>query len=147
MLLPTGSKEQKPGSPQLNAIDAASAASAAISDLSQFCTRQPEACAVGSTVASVLAQRAQDGALMVYEFITEHRDSATDKIETLPARYDAPAGIPGGERVEATGSITAGPSTTLPTPRPMQSQDTLTADDRAAVWRDPSPNIQVAHSK
>src|SRR5690606_3672600 len=88
VLLPTGSKKQTDNAPQINAVEAATAATGALADLSQFCSRRPETCTVGSQVASVLAQRAQDGAVMVYEFVTERRQAAPERITVVPVRQD-----------------------------------------------------------
>jgi hypothetical protein len=72
-LLPTGSTQPqaRANAPQIDATDAAVAAGAAVSDMSGFCERQPEACKVGSQAAVVIGQRAQAGATMVYDFINE----------------------------------------------------------------------------
>ena len=50
-----------------------SAATAAVSDMSQFCKRQPAACEVGGQAATVIGQRAQDGARKLYQIITDKR--------------------------------------------------------------------------
>ena len=50
-------------------LEAVSAATAAVSDMSQFCERQPDACEVGGQAATAFGQRAQAGAKMVYEFL------------------------------------------------------------------------------
>lgn len=123
IVLPIGS--QKPETPQIKAADAASAASAAVSDLSHFCTRQPDSCALGSQIAAVLGQRIEAGARMVYEFITARRDPSSAASEQR-------------ETADATGSIAdkLAPAL-LPRPRPMPSQDTLTAADRRTPWRAP----------
>src|SRR5215471_483282 len=71
ILLPSGSSHEPQGS-QVAASDAISAASATVGDLRQFCARQPDACTVGSHVASQLGSRAQAGARMLYEFVTEN---------------------------------------------------------------------------
>src|SRR6516164_10618688 len=79
ILLPSGSSQQPQGS-QVAATDAISAASATVGDLRQFCTRQPDACTVGSHVASELGYKAQAGAKMLYEFFTAtlaSKDSGT----------------------------------------------------------------------
>ena len=47
-LLPVTSSQQETSASQVGAIDALSAASAAVSDIRQFCVRQPGACAAGS---------------------------------------------------------------------------------------------------
>src|SRR6184192_4953676 len=80
VLLPSGSSRQ-PEASQVGATDAISAASATMGDLHQFCARQPDACTVGSHVASQLGSRAQAGARMLYEFVTENlkrKETAAD---------------------------------------------------------------------
>src|SRR5271169_1110414 len=52
ILLPSGSSQQVPASEVVGASDAISAASATMGDMRQFCTRQPDACMVGSHVAT-----------------------------------------------------------------------------------------------
>ncbi len=85
VLLPTDKSHQSEG-PHIDAVEALSAAGAAVSDMSQFCTRQPAACAVGGQAATVIGQRAQNGARKVYEFITEKRgDDHTSSIGTVIA--------------------------------------------------------------
>ena len=42
-----------------------------MSDMQQFCERQPVACEVGSQTAVTLGQRAQAGAKILYEFLHE----------------------------------------------------------------------------
>lgn len=140
VLLPTGSKKPADDTQPLKVAEAATAATAAVSDLTQFCARQPESCAVGSQVAAILAQRAQEGAVMVYEFIAERREAGQHKNEVVPVRHTAAVGGYGSNRSETTGSIHATPASTnvvLPRPRPTRSQDTLTATDRRPTWRKP----------
>ncbi len=70
MLLPSGRSETTPTT-ELSTLDAMSAARATVSDLGQFCERQPTACAVGGQAMVAIGQRAQAGAKMLYEFLTE----------------------------------------------------------------------------
>lgn len=75
VLLP---RDQTPDSaklPQVGASEAISAATAAVSDMTQFCTRQPAACEVGGQAATVIGHRAQDGARKLYRIITDKRSS------------------------------------------------------------------------
>ena len=75
VLLP---REKTPDSdklPQLGASEAVSAATAAVSDMSQFCKRQPAACEVGGQAATVIGHRAQEGARKLYQIITDKRAS------------------------------------------------------------------------
>src|SRR5215211_5821588 len=70
ILLPTGSQQPK-SAPTLETKEAVSAASAAVSDMRQFCSRQPDACAVGSQAAVAFGHKAQAGAKMLYEFLSD----------------------------------------------------------------------------
>jgi hypothetical protein len=145
VLLPTGSNKQAVDAPQIDIARATTAATAAVADLSEFCTRRPESCAVGSTVASILAHRAQAGAVMVYEFITERREAASDKPEisgkpdVVPVRHSIGAEARSTDRTDTTGSSRPGADAgaLLPRPRPLLSHETLTAADRHPVWRQP----------
>ena len=69
-LLPTGKSNPTASGPQVS--EAISAAGATVSDMRHFCTRQPEACEVGSQVAVMIGQRAQAGAKMIYDLFNEH---------------------------------------------------------------------------
>src|SRR6266404_2673429 len=64
VLLPSGGAKQTAAAPgaEIGAVEAVSAASATVGDMRQFCTRQPEACALGSQAAVAFGQRAQAGA-------------------------------------------------------------------------------------
>src|SRR3974390_1054598 len=70
ILLPSGTSQQGPAVSDVGASDAISAASATVSDVRGFCSRQPDACSVGSQVAVALGYKAQAGAKMIYEFLT-----------------------------------------------------------------------------
>lgn len=73
VLLPREKTPESEKMPQIGAADAVSAASAAVSDMSQFCKRQPAACDVGGQAASMIGQRATDGARKLYQIITDKR--------------------------------------------------------------------------
>jgi hypothetical protein len=110
VLLP---REKTPGSdklPQLGASEAVSAASAAVSDVSQFCKRQPAACEVGGQAATVIGQRAQAGARKLYQIITDKRAS------------------------DHTGSLGGGGHANTAKAAP---HDTLMPDDLVTEWRAP----------
>jgi hypothetical protein len=70
-LLPSGGAQKGAPSAQIGTTDAVAAASAAVSDMSGFCGRQPDACEVGAQAAAVIGQRAQAGARLVYDFFSE----------------------------------------------------------------------------
>src|SRR5215471_8920582 len=117
VLLPSGGSQQRIAtapSAELGAMETISAAFATVSDMRGFCTRQPDACAVGSQAAVAIGQRAQAGAKMVYDFISE-RAAPRD-----------------------TGSITTKPRQVASQVAPAaKSQDTLTAADLVPAWRGP----------
>src|ERR1700704_1414911 len=69
-LLPSGGAQQS-AQAKVGPTDAVVAAGAAVSDMSNFCDRQPDACIVGAQAAAAIGQRAQAGAKMVYDFIND----------------------------------------------------------------------------
>ena len=110
VLLPRDKTPESDKLPQLGASEAVSAASAAVSDMSQFCKRQPAACEVGGQAATVLTHRATDGARKLYQIITDKKSS------------DHTGSIGGAESVDVS-LVEAAP------------RDTLTPDDLLTDWR------------
>ena len=127
VLLPRETTPESDKLPQLGASEAVSAATAAVSDMSQFCKRQPAACEVGGQAATVIGQRAQEGARKLYHIITDKTDNKTEKTDKKATDKKAP---------DHTGSIgrTDDADASLTAPR-----DTLTPDDMVAEWRAPAP--------
>jgi hypothetical protein len=123
VLLPRDKTPDSEKMPQLSVSDAVQAATAAVSDMSQFCKRQPAACEVGGQAATVIGVRAQDGARKVYQSITDKKPAETVKDKKAP---------------DHTGSIgvaeNAEPATVEMAPR-----DTLSSDDLAVEWRGGAP--------
>jgi hypothetical protein len=119
VLLPREKTPESDKLPQIGASEAVSAATAAVSDMSQFCKRQPAACEVGGQAATVIGQRAQDGARKLYGIITDRKSDKPDK-----KAPDHTGSIGSAEDVQASLAAAA--------PR-----DTLTSDDLLAEWRVP----------
>jgi len=109
VLLPREKTPESDKLPQVGASEAVSAATAAVSDMSQFCKRQPAACEVGGQAATVIGHRATEGARKLYQIIIDKRAS------------DHPGSIGGLE----TAAASAAP------------RDTLTPDDLVTEWRAP----------
>jgi hypothetical protein len=109
VLLPREKTPESDKVPQVGASEAVSAATAAVSDMGQFCKRQPAACEVGGQAATAIGQRAQDGARQLYKIITDKKPDHTSSIDTAD---DAEA-------------VVASPI------------DALTEDDMAVEWRLP----------
>jgi hypothetical protein len=118
VLLPREKTPESDKLPQVGASEAVSAATAAVSDMSQFCKRQPAACDVGGQAATVIGQRAQEGARKLYHIIT-------DKTDKKAADKKAP---------DHTGSIGGADDADGALPE-AASRDTLTPDDMVAEWR------------
>lgn len=112
ILLPSGSQQVKQG-PNIDTAEAVSAASAAVADMRQFCARQPEACSVGSQAAVAFGYKAQAGAKMLYEFLSD---------ALAPAE---------------TGTVT--PASAKKADAGFKSQNTLLPADLAPAWRGPVP--------
>jgi hypothetical protein len=106
VLLPRDKTPESQKTPQIGAAEAVQAATAAVSDMTQFCKRQPAACEVGGQAATVIGQRAQDGARKIYQIITDKRSS------------------------DHTGSIDGDPL-----PADVAARDTLKPDDLLEEWR------------
>jgi hypothetical protein len=128
ILLPSGSTVQAPPASEVGASDAISAASATVGDMRQFCTRQPDACTVGSHVATQLGYKAQAGAKMLYEFLTE-------------ALAPKETGALAGDNASPPGRTAMGKS-----PTDHNSQSTLTPADLAPAWHAPMPRRDAKHA-
>ena len=133
VLLPRDKTPESDKLPQISVSDAVQAATAAVSDMSQFCKRQPTACEVGGQAATVIGVRAQDGARKVYQTITDKKPAEATKDN--PVAKDS---AKDNKAPDHTGSIgvadAAEPAATEIAPR-----DTLSADDRAMEWRGGAP--------
>jgi hypothetical protein len=116
VLLPRDKTTESEKLPQIGVSEAVQAATAAVTDMSQFCKRQPAACEVGGQAATVIGVRAQDGARKLYQTITDKKAPDADK-----------------KSPDHTGSIghvdDDYPETANAAPR-----DTLTPNDLAAEW-------------
>jgi Family of unknown function (DUF5330) len=106
VLLPREKTPESEKLPQIGASEAVQAATAAMSDMGQFCKRQPAACEVGGQAATVIGVRAQEGAKKIYQIITDKRGDHTSSIDGIAA---------------------ADPE--------LAPRDTLTDDDLAVQWR------------
>ncbi len=130
-LLPTGSSQPMASGSQIEAAEAMVAAGAAVSDMTNFCDRQPEACKVGAQAAVAIGQRAQAGASMVYDFIHERmvRGETGSDTKAVPASMVRPApSYPGSQSTLKASDIETAwrggvPRTeTVPLPRPRARQ-------------------------
>jgi hypothetical protein len=114
LLLPAS--PSAPGASGPSASEAMSAANAAVADMRHFCSRQPDACAVGSQALNQFGHKAQAGAKMLYDFLT-------DKLGA-----------------DANPGATA---TQTPEHASKSSQNSLTPADLAPAWRGPGSKPPV----
>jgi Family of unknown function (DUF5330) len=119
-LLPTTPSEQKTSVSQVGATDALSAAIAVLSDIHQFCERQPSACATGSQTIVQFGHKVQTGAELLYQFLnkrmTADQSTATAKATNKPSMRDP-------------------------------SSSTLTPADLAAPWHGPQPRAEAGSKR
>src|SRR5437870_2014028 len=113
VLMPREKTPESDKLPQIGASEAVSAATAAVSDMGQFCKRQPAACEVGGQAATALGQRAQDGARKLYQIITDKKSP---------------------DHTGSIGGIDDAGMAAIAAPR-----DTLTPDDLQTEWRLAAP--------
>jgi hypothetical protein len=118
VLLPSGGTKPTAPDAQIDATQAVSLASAAVSDVRGFCDRQPDACVVGGKVASAIGHKAEAGARTIYEFITAKLNEKSPS-EDLAAKV-----VP----VSATGTLGR-----------QRANGTLTATDLQPAWHAPVP--------
>ena len=111
VLLPGGGKTTSPDA-NIDATQAVTLASAAVSDMRGFCDRQPDACVVGGKVAVAIGHKAEAGARTIYDFITTKLNESTGSIDR-PATKTVAVSAPG--------------------------QGTLTATDLQPAWQAPVP--------
>ena len=110
---------------QIDAVQAVSLASAAMSDARGFCDRQPDACVVGGKVATAIGHKAEAGARTIYEFISTKLNDKSPATETVAKADTSSAAAPKVVPV-STGAIGA-------------AKGTLTPSDLQPAWHAPVP--------
>ena len=129
VLLPFGSTQHNSPGNEVSASEAISAASATVGDLRGFCGRQPDACSVGSQVASAIGYRAQARAKILYEALSE----------AMAPRETGSVGTSVSKNAVAK-SVVEKSAAEHP------SQSTLTPADIAPAWRGPPARKDGKHA-
>jgi len=126
VLLPREKTPESEKLPQIDASQAVQAVTAAVSDMTLFCKRQPQACEVGGQAATVIGARAEEGARKLYHTVTDKKPDSGKKPE---GDKKAP---------DHTGSL-GGPDEADPVLLETAARDTLTGDDLAIEWHGGRP--------
>ena len=126
VLLPREKTPESQKLPQIDASQAVQAVTATVSDMGQFCKRQPQACEVGGQAATVIGVRAQEGARKLYHSVTDKKPDTDKKPEGDKKAPDHTGSI-GGPGDSDSALVQTAPS------------DTLTAEDLAVEWRGGAP--------
>lgn len=125
VLLPGSGEKTAAPDAQIDAVQAVTLASAAVSDMRGFCDRNPNACVVGGKVATAIGHRAEAGARTIFEFVS------TKLADSKAAPAEEPARTVG---VSATGSLGA-----ASVAKGAPAKGTLTPADFKPVWHAPVP--------
>ncbi len=89
VLLPADPKTGEEA-PRVTALETLSAAQAAVSDMSQFCVRNPDVCDTSGAAFHVFADKVRYGAKMLYGYFGDGKDGATPASGTLTPEDAAP---------------------------------------------------------
>lgn len=91
LLIPTGDADRQGtanAETDLSAFEAISAARHTVSDLAGFCERNPDTCETGTVVVKTFGQKAQRGAQILYEYLSE-------------ADFGGAASVPGSDTLQS----------------------------------------------
>lgn len=131
--MPDMGTADKASEPKVGAFEAMSAASSAVADAGGFCSRQPQACAIGANLFGVLGERAAAGAQMAISYVSEQlmdqkrkaaaRSTGSPADDTLTTRDLSPEwqgpvrpGAPATLDASTTGSTGGTPAPHIPLP-------------------------------
>ncbi len=85
-----GDPDSDSPAPRVSFIEGFVAARAVVADLSQFCERNPDVCVTGGAALQVFADKAQNGARMLYNYLDGAGAAATGEQGTLTGDDLAP---------------------------------------------------------
>ena len=132
VLLSSGGQSTSPEA-QIDAAQAVTLASAAVTDVRGFCERQPDACEAGGKVAVAIGHKAEAGARTLYDFISRLREKSAEKADgKVDGKTDSktvPASLAGKSNSGTTGSLGNN----------SHNLGTLSPTDLAPAWHAPVP--------
>lgn len=111
------------GAPQIEAADAVTAATGALSYIGEMCAQRPDVCIKGAETVSALGNRAKEGALVAYKLLDKNfsdKPSATAAAtsETAPNVAEATRSIPAAAEQPLPDAVVTGTVIPVPSARP-----------------------------
>lgn len=111
------------GAPQVEAADAVTAATGALSYIGEMCSQRPEVCIKGAETVSALGNRAKEGALVAYKLLDKNFSdkpaaNAAAKAETAPNVAEATRSIPAAAEQPLPDAVVTGTVIPVPSARP-----------------------------
>lgn len=117
------------GAPQVEAADAVSAATGALSYIGEMCSQRPEVCIKGAETVSALGNRAKEGALVAYKLLDKNfsdkpvsgpaaNAAAKADTETSPNVAEATKSIPAAAEQPLPDAVVTGTVIPVPSARP-----------------------------
>lgn len=110
------------GAPQVEAADAVSAATGALSYIGEMCSQRPEVCIKGAETVSALGNRAKEGALVAYKLLDKNFSdkpaTAAAMAETSPNVAEATKSIPAAAEQPLPDAVVTGTVIPVPSARP-----------------------------
>jgi len=111
------------GAPQVEAADAVTAATGALSYIGEMCSQRPEVCIKGAETVSALGNRAKEGALVAYKLLDKNFSdkpaaTAAAKADTAPNVADATKSIPAVAEQPLPDAVVTGTVIPVPSARP-----------------------------
>jgi len=107
------------GAPQIEAADAVTAATGALSYIGEMCAQRPDVCIKGAETVSALGNRAKEGALVAYKLLDKNfSDKPAATAETAPNVAEATRSIPAAAEQPLPDAVVTGTVIPVPSARP-----------------------------
>lgn len=107
------------GAPQIEAADAVSAATGALSYIGEMCAQRPEVCIKGAETVSALGNRAKEGALVAYKLLDKNfSDKPASAAAETPNVAEATKSIPAAAEQPLPDAVVTGTVIPVPSARP-----------------------------
>lgn len=111
------------GAPQVEAADAVTAATGALSYIGEMCSQRPDVCIKGAETVSALGNRAKEGALVAYKLLDKNFSdkpaaTAAATAETTPNVAEATKSIPAAAEQPLPDAVVTGTVIPVPSARP-----------------------------